>query len=191
MKKYLSILFLFFSICSYCDTVEETSLFYYDEAKLDKELDELTQLEFKVNSNKNQQDSIVDRALYLKGIEDANLYYQHPINLLSGFLLGVLPSFAFGFIAGIASGELGCVPITGCLISLIPPIFLDITKGKLENKIPLMFYPEEQLESNYSYMRGYKKQAHEKKIQSQMVGVALGVIAGIISSTVLTYYFLE
>ncbi|MBL4817845.1 MAG: hypothetical protein JKY15_01260 [Deltaproteobacteria bacterium] len=191
MTRNLLILFLFFSICSYCETVEETSLFYYDEAKLEKELDELTQLEFKVSSNNNQQDSIVDRALYLKGIEDATLYYQYPFDFLSGFLLGGVAPFLIGFSAGIVTQEVCCAPITSLLISVIPPIFLYASTGSMNKDIPLYLFPEQQLTSNYSYMRGYRAQVMKKKQRNKIIGVMMGIVVGTIGATAITSYILE
>lgn len=98
-------------------------------------------------------------AMYLKGKEDAKKYYRAPLATVGG----MVGCAAFGY---------GILP--AMLIAYNVPVDM--------NRQPV---PEKSLLNNSEYIRGYKKGAHNKKMNNMLLG-GIAVVALIVGVSVLS-----
>ncbi|MBL4716514.1 MAG: hypothetical protein JKX95_07755, partial [Bacteroidia bacterium] len=122
--------------------------------------------------------------MYLKGIEDAKTYYHYPFDFLSGFLIGSIFPFTFGYAAAIAGDDACCAIPSSLIMSIFPPVFVGMTSKK-DPTVPFFLYPNADYMNDEQYMKGYMRIAKKRKNTNRLVGVLVGVVVGTVGATVL------
>ncbi|MBN4052054.1 hypothetical protein JYT53_00980 [Cytophagaceae bacterium AH-315-L13] len=172
MNKFLTISFLLLSINSFCKTNVSAALFYLDEQKLNREFLILNELETAlINADSNY---------YHLGEKDAAQYFENPIHILAGFLIGIITPAAFG-VVGYFESDFGAA--LGCALTygLILPGVIEGVINRLPINIPDYLVSDRKLLGEVSYVHAYKNVAKKKRKKKTRIGMFAGFGIGLVA----------